>query len=30
MFYVRCCEELGIRDVMDGLARMFACDHANV
>ena len=27
MFYVRCCEELGIRDVMDGLARMFACDY---
>lgn len=27
MFYVRCCEELGIRDVMDGLARMFGCDY---
>jgi hypothetical protein len=27
MFYVRCCEDLGIRDVMDGLARMFACDY---
>ena len=27
MFYVRCCEELGIHDVMDGLARMFACDY---
>lgn len=27
MFYVRCCEELGIRDVTDGLARMFACDY---
>ena len=27
MFYVRCCEELGIRYVMDGLARMFACDY---
>ena len=27
MFYVRCCEELGICDVMDGLARMFACDY---
>lgn len=27
MFYVRCCEELGIHNVMDGLARMFACDY---
>lgn len=27
MFYVRCCEELGIQNVMDGLARMFACDY---
>ena len=27
MFYVRCCEELGIRDAMDGLARMSACDY---
>ena len=26
MFYVRCCEELGLGDVMDGLAQMFACD----
>lgn len=26
-FYVRCCEELGIHNVMDGLARMFACDY---
>ena len=25
-FYVRCCEELGIEGVMDGLARMFGCD----
>lgn len=27
MFYVRCCEELGIPHVMDDLARMFACDY---
>ena len=27
MFYARCCEELGIADVMDGLARMFGCDY---
>ena len=27
MFYVRCCEELGLADVMDGLARMFGCDY---
>ena len=27
MFYVRCCEELGIESVMDGLAKMFACDY---
>lgn len=27
MFYVRCCEELGTPNVMDGLARMFACDY---
>ena len=27
MFYVRCCEELGLVNVMDGLARMFACDY---
>ena len=27
MFYVRCCEELGLTDVMDGLARMFGCDY---
>lgn len=26
-FYVRCCEELGLAGVMDGLARMFACDY---
>ena len=25
-FYVRCCEELGIRGVMEGLAKMFVCD----
>lgn len=27
MFYVRCCEELGLVGVMDGLARMFGCDY---
>lgn len=27
MFYVRCCEELGITNVMEGLARMFGCDY---
>ena len=27
MFYVRVCEELGITEVMDGLAKMFACDY---
>ena len=27
MFYVRMCEELGIRNALDGLAKMFACDY---
>ena len=27
MFYLRCCDELGLGDVTDGLARMFACDY---
>lgn len=27
MFYVRCCEELGIANVLDDLARMFGCDY---
>lgn len=26
-FYVRCCEELGISNVMESLAQMFACDY---
>lgn len=27
MFYVRCCEELGLMHAMYGLARMFGCGH---
>lgn len=27
MFYLRCCDELGLRNAMDGLSRMFACDY---
>lgn len=27
MFYVRCCEELGLTGVLDSLAQMFGCDY---